>query len=77
MNNILAFIMVVMVVVLAKDAAVAQQQPDPAKLLPMVQAQRDAANNQIAFCASQNVEFTERIKSLEAELAKLKPVDPK
>lgn len=73
--NVLALIIAVMVAVLALDAAVAQQ-PDPAKLLPMVQAQRDAANNQIAFCAAQNSEFVERIKTLEAELAKLKPVEP-
>jgi hypothetical protein len=57
-------------------AAAPAQQPDPAKLLPMVQAQRDYANNQVASCAAQSTEYTERIKALEAELAKLRPAEP-
>jgi hypothetical protein len=54
----------------------AQQPVDPAKLVPMLQAQRDAANNQVAFCATQNADYAERIRALEAELAKLKPAEP-
>lgn len=66
----------VLLTVFALVGSATAQQPDPAKLLPMVQSQRDNANNQVAFCAAQNGEFVERIKALEAELAKLKPAEP-
>jgi hypothetical protein len=64
----------IMGVVLAMDAVA--QQPDPAKLAPFLQMQRDAANNQVAACAVLSNELIERVKTLEAELAKLKPAEP-
>lgn len=71
MQHLIAFMCLVLVV----DVAMAQQQPDPAKLLPIAIAQRDQANTQVLYCASQNNEYAERIKSLETELAKLKAAE--
>jgi hypothetical protein len=60
------------VVAMFAASPVLAQQPDPAKLLPIAIAQRDQANTQVLYCASQNNELSERIKQLEAEIAKLK-----
>lgn len=65
------FLVAVMVVV--SGSVFAQQQTDPAKLLAPLQAQRDTANNQVAVCAAQNADLQERVKQLEAEVAKLSP----
>jgi hypothetical protein len=50
----------------------AQQQLDMAKLAPMLQLQRDAANNQIAALLAQLQDVGEKMKALEVENAALK-----
>lgn len=48
------------------------QQPniDPAKLAPLLQQQRDAANNQVAFMALQLQDALAEVQRLKDELAK-------
>lgn len=52
-----------------------QQQVDPLKLVPILQSQRDTANNQVVLCSVQAADLVEKVKQLEAELAKLKTAE--
>jgi len=62
-------IMQIAVQLLMTAAAVAQQQPDPAKLAPLYRQQRDMANDQVANCAASLAEFQAKIAELEKKLA--------
>lgn len=60
---------IVLGLVLLASPALAQQQTDPAKLLPLIRQQREVANDSIAACVAAAGEMQTRIAELEKKLA--------
>jgi hypothetical protein len=63
---------IILAVLLVASPALAQQQPDPAKLAPLYRQQRDMANDQIAACAVSVSDLQAKIAEMEKKLTETK-----
>jgi hypothetical protein len=60
--------LIVFACLIASPAFGQQQQPDPAKLAPLLRQQRDIANDSIAVCSATVIDLQARVAELEKRL---------